>query len=467
MPRIAWDKRRSRRRHKQYTQYVGPAQPYMGLGEFHETVINNPYIPLEPHPRQAKFLACNHQEAFYGGAAGGGKSQALLMAALQYVHVPGYAAIIFRATYKRLSLPNSIMDRAKQWIARHPDVHWNESEHRATFPSGATLTFGHLQHENDKYNYLGPEFQFIGFDEATEFSYSQYKFLFIRLRRIVGMDVPLRVRSASNPGGKGHEWVKRRFVEPEGYYPDRVFIRATIADNPSLNREEYEATLSELDPVTKAQYLRGDWTAREQGGKFHREWVDYIYDDEIPQDTYFVRYWDIAATEPKPGEDPDYTAGVLMGELDGRFYVADVRRFRGSPKATEDFVKETAKRDGPNIPIYMEEEPGASGKITISHFGRHALRGYAFYGNPTRNKGKEVRFNPFSAAAQRGDVDIVRGAFNDYYVDEMELFPYGEHDDMVDATSGAYEVLARTPSGEIDETISEVEEEIHDNDLFY
>src|SRR4051812_7334087 len=96
------------------------------------------WIPHYPHPPQEAFLSLDCREAMYGGAAGGGKSDALLMAALQYVDVPGYSALILRRTFPDLALPGAIMDRSKEWL-HGTDAHWNENERRWTFPSGATL----------------------------------------------------------------------------------------------------------------------------------------------------------------------------------------------------------------------------------------------------------------------------------------------------------------------------------------
>ena len=162
------------------------------------------YVSQQPTEPQRAFLVAAAREVLYGGAAGGGKSSALLMAALQYVDVPGYSAIIFRRTYADLSKPGALMDRSRDWLTSS-DAVWNEQKHAWRFPSGATLTFGHLETEKDKYDYQGAEFQFIGFDELTQFKETQYRYLFSRLRRLTGATVPLRVRAASNPGGEGHE----------------------------------------------------------------------------------------------------------------------------------------------------------------------------------------------------------------------------------------------------------------------
>ena len=147
----------------------------------------------------------------YGGSSGGGKSSALLMAALQWVEVPGYAAILFRKSYQDLSLPGALMDRATEWLSGTP-AKWHGQDKRWTFPSGATLSFGYLDNANDQYRYQSAEFQFIGFDELTQFDEQPYRYLFSRLRRLEGSRIPVRIRAATNPGGRGHLWVRKRFL---------------------------------------------------------------------------------------------------------------------------------------------------------------------------------------------------------------------------------------------------------------
>lgn len=226
------------------------------------------YIPHKPHPPQHAFLWLNCKEALYGGAAGGGKSDAMLMAALQYVDVPGYAAILFRRTFADLRLPGALMARSHEWLAE-TDARWDGVEHAWRFPSGATLAFGYLDSERDKYRYQSAEFQFVGFDELTQFRQEDYEYLFSRLRKPSEgplSRVPLRMRAASNPGGSGHRWVKERFRPGQpAETPDRVFIPAKLPDNPSVDQAAYESQLAELDPQTRAQLRDGDWDAREPG----------------------------------------------------------------------------------------------------------------------------------------------------------------------------------------------------------
>ncbi|HBZ17966.1 MAG TPA: hypothetical protein DEO41_01075, partial [Betaproteobacteria bacterium] len=120
------------------------------------------FVPEEPSINQRVFLRTYGIEALFGGAAGGGKSSALLMAAMQYVDVPGYSAILFRRTFADLSLPGALMDRFRTWIAPNDDIHWNNNSFIATFPSGARISFGYLNNQSDYLRYKGSEFQFIG-----------------------------------------------------------------------------------------------------------------------------------------------------------------------------------------------------------------------------------------------------------------------------------------------------------------
>jgi Terminase large subunit, T4likevirus-type, N-terminal len=288
------------------------------------------YCPHKPHPPQERFLALDCREALYGGAAGGGKSDTLLMAALQYAHVPGYSALILRRTYADLSLPGAIMSRSHEWL-RGTQAAWNDQRKTWTFPSGATLTFGYMEQDSHRYRYQGAEFAFVGWDELTQFSEAQYLYLLSRLRRTTNSPVPLRVRSASNPGGSGHQWVMERFPIPErGATPEplyesadtgRVFVPARLRDNPSLDEESYRANLAELDEATRAQLEDGDWHAVR--GKFFSEFSS----DEWPKG-HMVEPFDVPSHwRMYGGLDWGYDAPMafLLAAFDeeGNAYVVD------------------------------------------------------------------------------------------------------------------------------------------------
>lgn len=401
----------------------------------------NPWILHHPTQKQTEFLLHFEREVFYGGAAAGGKSDALLMGALMFAEHPGYQALILRRTYPELSMEGSLMDRSHHWLGG-TSAHWNAEPKRWEFPSGASLTFGYLQNENDKYRYKSSQFDYIGFDELTGFTLSQYRYLFSRLRRLRTSPIPSRMRSASNPGDIGHTWVKQRFIV-EGDIKGRPFIPARLEDNPYLDTEEYELSLAELDPVTRSQLRKGDWDALPGGRKFKRSWFEIV--NEAPADMEPVRFWDLAATEPKKGADPDYTAGAKVGRKDGTYYILDMQRDRLSPGGVESLIKQTAILDSMDITIGMEQEPGASGKAVAAQYRDSTLVGYAFYAIPSTGS-KEIRANPVSSAAEAGNIKLVNGTWITDFLDEVVTFPGGSHDDQVDAVSGAFELLNREVS---------------------
>ena len=139
-------------------------------------------VVWQPQPRQRAFMERPEPEALYGGAAGGGKSDALVIEALRQVHIPHYRALILRKTFPQLS---DLMDKSMNYYRRaFPGAQYNAASHVWVFPSGAKVYFGSMQYTKDRTNYQGKAFDFIGFDELTHFEWEEYSYMMSRNRQI-------------------------------------------------------------------------------------------------------------------------------------------------------------------------------------------------------------------------------------------------------------------------------------------
>ena len=360
------------------------------------------------------------------------------MAALQFVSEPQYAALLLRRTYPDLKKPDGLIPRLFDWLMGKAD--WIAQDHTWRFPSGATVTFGFCDSENDVYQYQGAAYSFIGFDELTQFTEFQFRYLFSRLRRPAGATFPLRMRAGSNPGGVGHNWVKQRFItDRQG--SGRMFIPARLTDNPHLDQDAYRHSLAQLDHITRAQLENGDWDATLSGGLFKREWFELV--EAAPVDVRSVRYWDLAGTKATGNNNPDWTVGLkLVKTRQGIYIVTDVRRFQKTPFEVESAIKTMAAQDGVNTEIWIEQDPAQAGSFQADYYVRE-LAGYRIHTNLVR-QGKATRAAPVSAQAEHKNVKLLEAPWNQALLDELELFK-GDNkgkDDQVDALSGAFWVLS-------------------------
>lgn len=414
---------------------------------------------------QRRFLAETSYEALYGGAAGGGKTEALVMAPLRWVGERGFRALILRRTFPELN-----RDIVPLMFEHYPTAggkpHVSDSTWR--FPSGAVIEYGHVERDADVHKYQGLEVQYLAFDELTSFTERQYTYLLSRVRSANG--VPVRVRSATNPGGEGHDWVMKRWApwldkraeykgaraeagqvlhyrngeKEEEWCPrgvdtlTRVFVPARLADNPHLmaNDPGYLTRLGGLDRVTRAQLRDGDWLAKPGAGKYYqRGWFRFL--DVRPQAVVArVRRWDLASTE----NGGDWTVGVRMSLLRDRTFVEeDVLRQQLRPGGVEELIKATAMLDGKDVHIVLPEDPGQAGKAQAAAFAK-MLSGYVVHF--VRETGDKVtRQGPYSAQCEAGNVVMVRAPWNEVHIQEKEAFPDGAHDDDVDAAAGAFTYL--------------------------
>lgn len=272
----------------------------------------SPMVPMQPAPKQVAFCALPYVEALYGGSSGCGKSAVLLMDALRYTDVPGYAAIIFRKSLTDLKRNGGLLDLAMNWLGPYlgREVFYEASTHMFKWLNGSSLTFGYCGSYTSWEHYQGGNYQYIGWDELTQHSEQDFDEMLTRLRRnscsVHGQypredcnncamyshmrKIPLRVRSTTNPGGRGHLWVKKRYKlyksnKPEhinpvtgmpGIWlsgdPTKPYLPAFFVDNPGLDHDTYQSILRMIkDDQRKAQMLEGDWDWI-ANGVFHPEW---------------------------------------------------------------------------------------------------------------------------------------------------------------------------------------------------
>lgn len=158
--------------------------------------------------QQEKFHRSPAFEVLYGGQAGGGKTESLLIEALRYADVPGYTGVLFRRTFRELQQPQGLIERSRMAYPALGGL-YNEGKFIWRFPAGSMMVFSHMEAEKDKLKHQSAEYAYIGFDELTTFTEGQYLYLFSRARTTCG--VPSKIRAGTNPGNIGHEWVKRRW----------------------------------------------------------------------------------------------------------------------------------------------------------------------------------------------------------------------------------------------------------------
>jgi len=296
-----------------------------------------------PQPKQSRALSCPVTELFFGGAAGGGKSDFLLADFLRGVEYGSeHVGILFRRTFPQLE---ELIRRS--WDLYRPlGAEYRAAEHSWTFPGGALLRFRHLESDMDVHDYQGHQFTWLGYDELTNWATDYpYIWMFSRLRSATGR--PCRVRSAANPGGLGHGWVKQRFIEigpPETIYMDpetgikRIFIAAHLEDNQALVKADpdYERRLQALYPQLYRAYRFGDWDIL-SGQVFEEFRAEEHMVDPFPLDPGWFRFASLDWGYAKP-----FSIGWWAIDHDGR--MIRYREWYGCEKGKHDVgVKLAAK----------------------------------------------------------------------------------------------------------------------------
>lgn len=435
------------------------------------------YKPITPQPGpQTEFLSCDADIVFYGGSAGGGKTFALLMEPLYDHDNPDFGAVIFRRTTKQVRNEGGLWDTA-QSLYQGLGATFHHGDLIATFPTGARVTFAHMEHEKNRFDWQGSQIPLIEFDELTHFTWRQFVYMLSRNRSACG--AKSRIRGSCNPDPDS--WVRRFiawWIGEDGYaIPDRsgvvryfviegedviwadtreelierdpqslpksfTFIRSSLEDNQILMEKDpsYLASLKSLTRVEREQLLNGNWNIRASAGMYFRR-SDFEIVDAAPKAKKTVRAWDLAGTKKTDKNNPDWTAGVKMMEgEDGYYYIEHVSRFQDSPAKVDAAIKNLASSDGGLTRIRLPQDPGQAGKSQAHHLTK-MLAGYNVTALPVTGD-KVTRAKPLSSQVEAGNVKLVRGPWNEEFLIEMEAFPEGANDDQVDAAADAFNDLS-------------------------
>lgn len=444
---------------------------------------------------QEAMLASNADIMIGGGGAGGGKTYGLLMEALRHIGRPGFQAVIFRRTAPQITQADGLWDKSEEMYAAVGGTP-RESLHDWHFKTGAapaTIKFNHCQHDKDRLKHYGAQIAMLGFDQVEEFSEVIFWFLWGRVRTTCGIQPYLRATCNPVPpddpmGGWLHKligwwlgedgypieerqgvlrWMLRndeeliwgdtaeevtalgegQGMEPDALYDDEgrmlavsvTFIRSLLADNPALMAADpkYQGKLASLPRVERLRLREGNWLVRAAAGEvFNRAWFTTFL-EVMPPNLPAVRYWDKAGTKGGKGAE---SAGVKMaGPWKGMYIVADVVHGRWSSLERNTVMKQVAERDGKEVVVWTEQEPG-SGGLESAETTIRMLAGWDVHKEPVRGD-KVTRASPLSAQAEAGNVALLKADWNDGFLRQLHNFPDGLKD-MVDAAGGAFNKLA-------------------------
>ena len=427
---------------------------------------------------QEKFLSTSADIALYGGAAGGGKTWALLIEPLRHIHNPEFGAVIFRRTYPQIRSEGGLWAES---MTLYPAMGGTprESVLDWAFPGGGRIKFAHMQHEVNRLDWQGAQIPLIEFDELTHFTKEQFFYMLSRNRSTCG--VRPYIRATTNPDADS--WVAdlvEWWIDQESGYPIQersgviryfvrdgdtlkwydtpaeagaahpqipatsfTFIAAKLDDNPALEMADpqYRARLLALPLVEREQLLGGNWKIRPAAGKvFNRGWFEIV--EAIPAGGLECDGWDFAATaKEQKGDDPDYTAGVGIRKVAGVWYVTwmQAQQVANADPLLRNLSAQHRDRcagDGTQYRLRWEIEPAASG-VKENRRLTGMMAGYDARG--VRPGGDKLqRSRALAAQAEVGNVKLLRGAWNEEFLRHMHAIPDGDHDDIHDAAALAF-----------------------------
>lgn len=447
-----------------------------------------------PQPgKQQLFYDCEADIVIYGGAAGSGKSAALLIKTLKHIKTKGFGAVMFRLTSPEIRNEGGLWDESLKFYQSIPGAIARESLLDWHFPWGSTISFAHADKLRQKYP--GSQMAHIAIDEVQFWDEGDFWFLLSRNRTTCG--VKPRLDATCNPDAdcfvaKLIEWwidqetgypieersgVIRYFyrINEEMYWGDTreeleqtfpemaviappksfTFIPGTVDDNPELLRvnPQYKANLLAQHPVDCERLLRGNWLIRFSAGTiFNRTWFEVV--DQVPAYGQTVRFWDLAATaKDSATEKSFYTCGFKMRRVGNVYYILDIYWEQVGGDEGDTSIVRLAAQDGKQCIVAWELE-GGSAALRYESTLRGKLSGYICRTEKPRGD-KVTRAKPWATAAKNGQVKILRSVFNDQFFNAVERFN-GKRiplvSDIVDAGSGAYDLLfnsarASVPTG--------------------
>jgi len=440
-------------------------------------------IVFEPQTgKQTAFMASSADVVFYGGAAGAGKTMALLIEALRHVNNGLFGVSIFRRSSPQIRTQGGLWEEAQRLYKGM--AKFRDSKMEIEFPSGMKIKFCHMLYEHNKYDYQGAQIGLLCFDELQNFTQTQFSYLWSRNRSSSGI-VPY-IRCTCNP--IHDSWIKNYidwWLKKDGF-PDEdrsgvvrwvitigdnlfwtdteeeafkkygedcgaksfTFVSANIFDNPKLLEvnPEYLANLRSMVPIERRRLLEGNWKlVAQRGDWFSRDWVEIV--DIPPVNSFTVRYWDRAASEmTSRNRSPDATVGLKMCYVDGGYYILDMIQFWEGPHMVKQRIIDIAKKE-PFTVCVLAQDPGQAGKAEAAFLLDDIVQGAP--GCEVRleieTKDKLTRYKSFSSIASAKRVKVVRGHWNESFFAESESFgtETQSHDDVIDGTSGAFNFIRK------------------------
>jgi predicted phage terminase large subunit-like protein len=442
-------------------------------------------IELKPQPGpQTAFLSSPADIVLYGGAAGGGKTYGELLEATRHIDNKKFGAVIFRRESSQIANEGGPWDTALDMYSGLGARFVTTPRHIAKFPSGAKITFSHMQLERHTRQWDGSQIPLIMFDELQHFTAAQFWYMLSRNRSTCGVRPYIRATLNPDPDSFLREllawWIDqvtgdpiigrsgkiRWFIRSEGvvlwgdtkeeltkkYGPKArpksfTFIMSSLIDNPALMKADpdYEGNIEAMLDYEKKR-LKGNWFARPSAGEmFKRAYFNIIDREEVPYLRNIIRYWDRACTVPSDeNPDPDWTAGAKVGvDANNNVYIFDIFKDRLPSLDVIKSVEVMSQIDTTEVTVGLEQDPGQAGKMEMD-FYVNKLIGCPIEPYPKR-RSKMAYWRPLATQAKNGNVYLVRGAWNEAFIQEAEGVTDGTqkgHDDQVDAVAGGFMVLA-------------------------